>query len=403
MDQRSDMAEARYRWVILSVTVVTLAVVMGQIANGLSIYFIQMQTTEGWGRADIALINTLGFLGLGLGSILMGFAVERIGIRPIAFMGALCMGLTAAVASRATELWQFYLLFFLGGFLGGGAFAAPLMALVGSWFVTGAGLAIGIAAAGQAMGQGLVPFTGAFLVEALGWRNAMLVQGLATVAILLPLAAFLRDPPVPREQAALSDQTPSGLPNSLITGWMALAVVGCCTCMAVPLMHLVPLIQDRGFSAPSAGSVVFVMLTVAIVGRVVFGRLADLIGAIPSYLIASGWQTVLVLGFIFIERLDFFYAYAAIYGFGYAGVMTTLLVTTRNLTAPARRASSLGIVLAFAYLGHGIGGWQGGYFYDQTGGYGWTYANAAIAGALNLMIVSALWLTVRGRLRAATA
>ena len=83
--------------------------------------------------------------------------------------------------------------------------------------------------------------------------------------------------------------------------------------------------------------------------------------------------------------------------------MTTLLVTARNLTAPARRSSSLGVILAFAYLGHGIGGWQGGYFFDLTGGYGWTYANAVIAGVINLVIVGTLWITVNRRPTAASA
>ena len=50
------------------------------------------------------------------------------------------------------------------------------------------------------------------------------------------------------------------------------------------------------------------------------------------------------------------------------------------LAAPARRASSMGVVLAFGYMGHGLGGWQGGFFYDMTGDYTWTYANAVIAG-----------------------
>jgi len=235
------------------------------------------------------------------------------------------------------------------------------------------------------------------LIEALGWRNAMMAQGLITLVVLLPLGMFLRDSPTVTKSGALADETPSGLPNAVITAWISAAVVFCCTCMAVPLMHLLPLIQDRGFSPPEAGSVIFVMLTVAIVGRVAFGKLTDIIGAVPAYLTASAWQTLLVFGFVFLERLDSFFLYAAVYGFGYAGVMTTIIVTTRNLTAPARRASSLGVVMAFAYLGHGLGGWQGGYFFDLTGNYQWTYANAAIAGIINLAIVSALWLTINRR------
>jgi MFS family permease len=401
----SDTTKGRpeYRWVVLACSTLILAIVMGQLVNGLSVYFITLETTEGWSRADIALINSSGLIGLALGSLCMGFVADAYGIRRVAIVGIVATGLGTLAASRATELWHLYTLFFIAGALGGGAIAGPIMALVGSWFTRGAGLAIGIASGGQALGQGGMPFTGAFLIEAMGWRGAMAAQGILTLAVLLPLALLLRDPESRDGSAALSHETPSGLPNSLITGWISLAVIGCCTCMAVPLMHLVPLIQGKGFSAPEASSVLFWMLIIAIVGRISFGRLADMIGAIPTYMTASAWQTLLVLGFIFITRLDHFYLYAAIYGFGYAGVMTSIFVTVRNLTAPARRATSTGIVLAFAYIGHGLGGWQGGYFYDLTGQYTWSYANAAIAGVFNLILLAALWLTINRRPMAAAA
>lgn len=370
---------------------------MGQLINGLSVYFVPLEMSEGWSRGDIALINTSGLVGLALGSIVMGFATERFGIRPVALMGVVATGVAVLVASRAGELWQFYALFFLAGVFGGGALSAPLMALVGNWFSRGAGLAIGITAAGQALGQGGVPFSGAFLIDALGWRGAMAAQGIITLAVLLPLALFLRDAPGTGTRTSLSDETPSGLPNNVITAWISLAVIFCCICMAVPLMHLVPLIQGRGYEASEAGGVLFLMLMVAILGRVAFGKLADMIGAIPAWLVASGWQTLLVFGFTLFESLNSFYIYAALYGFGYAGVMTSLIVTARNLSAPSRRASTIGIVLAFAYIGHGIGGWQGGFFFDLTGGYQLTYANAAIAGGINLVVVSALWAVIHRR------
>ncbi len=394
----SGPSEPAYRWVILAASSVILAVVMGQLVNGLSAYFVPLETAYGWGRADIAFINTAGLIGLALGSIVLGRYATRIGARRIALLGVTAAGVAMLAASRANELWQFYALFFLAGAFGGGALSAPLMALVGNWFVLGAGFAIGVTAAGQALGQGGMPFTGTFLIEALGWRGALASQGAVTIAALVPLALLLRDPPRPAPgAAALADESPTGLPNSLVTAWLSLAVIFCCTCMSVPLIHLVPLIQGCGFAAPEAGAVLFAMLLVAIAGRVAFGRFADIVGAIPAYLIASGWQTALVFGFTLLGRLDSFLLYAAVYGFGYAGVMTALLVTARNLTAPARRASSMGVVLAFAYLGHGLGGWQGGFFFDLTGAYTWTYANAAFAGIANLIIIGSLWLTIRRR------
>ncbi len=386
-----------YRWVILLASASILALVLGQLVNGLSVYFVPLETSEGWSRADIALINSIGLLGLAVGSLVMGFAVERFGVRKVVLLGITVTGLATLAASRATSLWHFYSLFFFAGALGGGSISAPLMALVGCWFTRGAGLALGIAAAGQAVGQGGMPFTGALLIEALGWRGAMAAQGIGTIVILIPLALLLRDAPIAASDRRLADQTPSGLPNTMIVAWMSLAVVFCCTCMAVPLMHLVPLMQGRDIAATDAGSVLFVMLMIAIVGRVAFGRLADIIGALPAWFAASAWQTALVFGFVFLTRLDHFYIYAAIYGFGYAGVMTGLLVTIRSLTSPARRASSTGIVLAFAYVGHGLGGWQGGLSYDLTGNYSVTYANAALAGLVNLVIVGSLWMHLRGR------
>jgi MFS family permease len=383
-----------HRWVILAVSALILAVTMGQLVNGLSAFVVPLEVSEGWKRGDIAFINTSGLIGLALGSLVMGFAADKYGIRKIVVIGITATGVATLVASRATELWQLYVLFFIAGALGGGALSAPLMALVGNWFVRGAGLAIGIAAAGQALGQGGVPFTGTFLIDKLGWRDAMAVQGIVTLVALLPLSLLLRDAAGSSAKSALSNETSSGYSNTLITAWISAAVVFCCTCMAVPLMHLVPLIQGRGFEAPEAGGVLFTMLMVAILGRVAFGKIADVIGAIPTYLLASGWQTVLVFGFVFMGELKSFYIFAIIYGFGYAGVMTSIFVTARNHTAPARRASSTGVILAFAYLGHGLGGWQGGFFFDLTGGYSWTFGNAAIAGIINLLIVGSLWIAI---------
>ncbi len=386
------------RWVVLAAAVPILALVMGQLVNGLSVYFDPLETEFGWARGDIALINSLGLVGLAIGSILMGFAADRFGVRRIAFLGIVVTGVTSLAASLANDLWQLYALFFIAGVLGGGAISAPLMALVGSWFTRGAGLAIGIAAAAQALGQGGMPFSGAFLIETLGWRGSLATQGMLILVVGLPLTWFLRSPPATVSGLArLSHESPTGLPNTVVVAWISVAVIFCCTTMSVPLMHLVPLAQERGLTATDAGGVLFLMLVVAIAGRAAFGQIADMIGTLPTWILASGWQTLLVFGFTMMDGLRDFYIYAVIYGFGYAGVMTAILVTVRNLSAPARRASSMGVVLAFGYMGHALGGWQGGFFYDMTGAYTWTYANAVISGLINLAIVGALWWTVTRR------
>jgi MFS family permease len=392
----------RYRWVIVAAVAAMLALSMGLLVNGLSVFFLPLEQEYGWSRSAVALINAVGLIGLAMGGIVMGYAADRISIRMISLIGAVVLAVCVLAASQAETLWQFYVLFFIAGAVGGGSIFAPLMALVGNWFRTGAGLAIGIAAAGQAIGQGGVPFGAAFLIESYGWRGAFLGLGAICLVTLVPLALLTRDPPgrvvgAAAGTAASSSDNPTHLPNGVVLAWLSAAVLMCCTCMAVPLMHLVPLIQGQGISATDAGSVLFLMLIVAIGGRIFFGALADRIGAPTAWLIATAWMTLLVFGFTWISSLGGFYLFAVIYGFGYAGVMTGVLTTTRSLTPASRRASSTGIVLAFAWLGHGLGGYQGGLFYDLTGAYAVTYGNAALAGLLNLALVGGLLLTLPNR------
>lgn len=390
--------EPGYRWVIVGTAAAMLAIAMGQLVNGLSMFFLPLEATFGWARGSIAFINTAGLIGLALGGIVMGGIADRANIRSVCLFGSVVTGCCVLAAAWADARWQFYLLFFIAGAFGGGALFAPLIALVGKWFRSGAGLAIGIAAAGQAVGQGGVPFGTAFMIEALGWRGAFSALGIITLALLVPLALLTREPPRRSAGTAAGNAAaPVSLSTPAVVTWLSAAVLFCCACMAVPLMHLVPLIQGHSISPPEAGGVLLVMMIAAIVGRAAFGWLADMIGAIPAYMTASLWQTSLVFFFTLISDLSTLYVFAPLYGFGYAGVMTGVLVTVRALTPPARRAGSTGIILAFAWLGHGLGGYQGGLFYDLTGAYALSFANAAFAGMANLLIVGWLFVTIRRR------
>ena len=402
--RRDGGAAPRYRWVIVFTAAAMLAVAMGQLVNGLSVFFIPLEEEFLWARGSVAMINTVGLVGLALGGIVMGGVADRVGPRRICLCGAVVTGLCVLAAAWAGALWQFYLLFFVAGAFGAGALFAPLIALVGAWFPRGAGLAIGIAAAGQAVGQGGVPFGTAFIIEALGWRGAFMALGLGTLAVLVPLALLLCEPPQrPLRAAGAGLEAAAPLPTAVTVPWLSLAVLFCCTCMAVPLMHLVPLAQGCGIAAPDAGGVLFVMMAVAIVGRVAFGRFADWVGAMPAYMTASLWQTALVFFFTQAGDLETLRIFAPVYGFGYAGVMTGVLVTTHALIPASRRASATGVIIAFAWLGHGLGGYQGGLFFDLTGGYTVSFANAAAAGVVNLALVGSLFVMVLRRRPPVTA
>lgn len=396
--------EPAYRWVIVIASAIMMAGSLGLILNGVSVFLVPLEEEFGWGRGPVSFINFAGLAGIAIGGIVMSRVSESIGIRRSVMLGAITMGLSVLLASRADQLWQFYAIFFLGSFIGGGSLFAPMIANTSRWFKTGVGLAIGIVSGGQALGQGLVPYFGGMAISAIGWRDTFLWMGVLML-VLLPLLALLIRPPQaapagataanPGQAAADAPDIP--LSTNTVIVWMSIAVVLCCTTMSVPLIHLVPYAQSCGIPLSDAGGIILVMLIAGICGRIAFGKLADMIGAVRAYWVASAWQTALVVLFLQFQSLESLMIFAVIYGFGYGGVMTTILVTMQVLTPVARRASATGIVTMFAFFGHAIGGYQGGLFYDLMGNYGWAFANAGIAGIVNLIVVGALYFAITRR------
>lgn len=384
-----------YRWVVVIAAALILALAMGAIVNGMSAFVVPLELAHGWARADVSLINVAGIVGIAFGGVLMGPLADKIGTRPTVMIGSTILGLCYIGASFAEQLWQYYGLMFVAGFFGAAGIFAPIMALVGKWFPIGAGLAIGIASAGQAMGQGAVPFGSALLIKTVGVSWAFALTGGLMLVALLPLSLLLRPANLGQGNGQGAGTDKEYPPIRKVVPMLCLAIFLCCTCMSVPLMHLVPHIQGRGYSADQAGGVIFLMLMVGILGRVAFGKLADIIGAIPAYMTATAWMTVMIYGFILIDDLSLFYVYAPIYGFGYAGVMTGVLTTTAAYTPPARRGFAMGITGMFGWFGHANGGYMGGYLYDLTADYASAYAMAAGAGALNLVVMIILYQMIK--------
>lgn len=386
-----------YRWVIVFAAALILAVSMGATMNGISAYIIPLEEAYGWSRSEISMINVIGLIGLAGGGVVMGTLSDRFGTRRLVIFGSTVLGLCYLGASQATSLWQIYVLMAFSGLFGAAAVFAPVMAAVGNWFPIGAGFAIGVVSAGQALGQGGVPFVSSMLIKSYGVGTTFAITGVVMIAVLAPLAALLSKPPEAGQgaramQAARDAEYP---PERIVIPTLCVAIFLCCTCMSVPLVHLLPMVRDHGFSNEEAASVIFIMLMSGIAGRVAFGKLVDIIGAVPAYMTATAWMTVLILGFTQIHSLGAFKIYAVIYGFGYAGVMTGVLASTATLTHPSRRGLAMGKVNMFGALGHAHGGFLGGFLFDASGSYFPAFAVAATAGVLNLLLVGSVLLRPR--------
>jgi hypothetical protein len=244
--------EHPYGWTIVAVATTCLALGFGANIT-VSVFMKPFEDEFGWFRADISMAYSMLTVGAAAGGIVWGSLSDRIGAQRIGFLGAFAISIGLIALRWQSALWQLYLLYFLIGALGFACLFTPMVALSGLWFSKRKGLAIGIVTAGGAIGQGLVPYVARLAITEVGWRDAALYLGLGYFVVLVPLMFLLRPPPAAGQA---SDRPGSangnlwGLPHTTTIPWLGLAGPFCCICMAVPLVHLVPLGIDH---RPHAG------------------------------------------------------------------------------------------------------------------------------------------------------
>jgi MFS family permease len=173
----------------------------------------------------------------------------------------------------------------------------------------------------------------------------------------------------------------------------------CCVSMAVPLVHLVSLLTDRGEPIAVSGSLVFVVMLAASAGRIVIGMVCDRIGALGGYALAVALQSATVYWFVPLQSHLALYLLAVAFGFGFGGVMTALVLCVRAAVPPRIAGLAMAVVGLLAWGGMGVGGYQGGYCFDLTGSYATSFLFAVLAGLGNLVVIGALALHLRWHAR----
>jgi MFS family permease len=389
----------RYGWVMVTAAALIMGMGFGAQVT-VSVFITPLAAEFGWTRGDISFAYTLAATCAGLSGVLMGYLADRVSTRSLVLLGAAALGLAHVLLGQITERWQLYLLYGpLLGALAQGAFMAPLVTNVGLWFQRNKGLALGLAMAGQSLGAALVPLTARLLISEVGWRQAYHIMGLGAWCLLVPLAFFVRQPPLPAHGAAHGAATPGGtIGAARLTAILGAAIVCCCLCMSVAVVHVVPLAIDSGLSVTTAASILSVLMIFAIAGRVGVGKLADAIGGVRALLLASATETVLIFWFTQARSLPAFYVIAAIFAVGYGGVIPAYAVIVREYIPPGRVGRATGTVMLFGNIGMGLGGFLGGVLFDWSGSYLASFGAATAAGIANVAIVGTLLFHLRARM-----
>lgn len=376
------------QWVVIAAATFGLLVAFG-LTTTVSIFIKPFEAEFGWSRSDISYAYTLLSAGAALGGVVVGWTFDRIDPRIIVVFGSVVMAAGVLALSSGSSLEMIQLVYLAIGVAGFACLYTPLIAIVGLWFDRGRGFAMGIVTAGGAIGQGVTPVLLQPMINAYGWRATCVMLGLFLLTVLAPAMLLVTKPDRPATPVADAVAKSPTLPPAMSIAWLSLAALFCCASMAVPLVHLVPLLLDRGEPIAVSGSLVLVAMLAASLGRIVIGLICDRVGTLGGYALAVTLQSITVYWFVPLQSHAALYPLAAAFGLGFGGVMTALVLCVRACVRPRIAGLAMAIVGLFAWGGMGVGGYQGGYCYDITGSYSVSFLGAAIAGGANLLVIAA--------------
>jgi MFS family permease len=393
-----------YGWVIVAVSLLLL---VGSLSVQLSFGLFLKPLSEqfGWSRAAVSGAISLLMAVSGLIAMLMGRATDRYGPRAAMLPGVIIGALSCALLSRIDSLWQFYLLYGVGGGLLAGCTYTPSVTAVSRWFdAQRRTSAIGLVLLGPIIGQMILSPVIARVINASGWRTAWIVFAPIIVVCGLPALVLVgRKPPAHETVAAAAEgqvgtagqvRTPgrvrtakrmrgdepgtgpsrSGLSTreacKTFSFWILMlagAVIGMgFTSWAA---HVVPYATDRGVSSSAAALILTVGSAGGLAGSLLAGAFTARVGFKYALLGLTALNGVMLLLFIPAASVWAFYLLGAILGFAFNALNPVRVTVIPSLFGGKAMGSIVGLSVLSFCMGSVAGPFLAGYIFDSTGGY----------------------------------
>lgn len=393
-----------YGWLMVTVVFMLSGLAFG-ILGSISVFLKPLSSEFGWGRGQTSLGYSAIAFSSALFGVFWGYVADRYGTRWFGVVGSSVMALSLFLLSTQTNIVEFYAFYFLFGALGHALLTTPLFANVGYWFRQNPGLAMGVALSGSAVGQGLIPYLAGIAITEVGWQSAYLMLAAGYLVIALPISFLIRESPLRNQVriAGADDSFDFPVSKQEVLIWIGIAVLFCCNCMAVPIVHLVPLLTDSGHSLEFGTRVLLVLMIFGAMGRILGGKLADTIGPLETYILMSVGQTISVFWFPQFNQTVGLYLLAAFFGVTYSGVMASSIICVRMMVPANFAGRAIGITGLFGWAGMGLGGFAGGVLFDFNNNYLLSYAFASLMGSVNVAILVLFYLRLNSKNKARTA
>ena len=392
-------------------TSVVAACLVCQMGLGLGGYvfavFLHPVVTElGWSRTAFAGSGGPFLLAMSLASPLAGAATERFGARAV-FATAITVVAAALIGlSYMQSLAQFYVLGFVLGAATTGLGDIPVGAVVSRWVRDGRGLALGLVYIGSNIGGTIVPIVASAVADVSSWRTALRVLAALGWIVIFPVACGL----VPADHGTASESSDDAGDGRRLAEAMRTPSFWCLAGVLFLFYfyhlgvnaHLVAFLRDAGFTNAEAARRFGWAVAVGIAGKLVVGRLADVVPLRAVAVATFGLVTVASGVLLAVGRVPALLpAFLTLHGFAVAAENVVLPLVVVACFGPAHLGRIYGALMTMLLPGGVVGPIFAGWMYDTGRGYMVAFSAFACLNALGVALL-ALALTPRAR-RWATA
>jgi predicted MFS family arabinose efflux permease len=381
-----------YGWWVVAALCTVMFLSSGAAFYAMGVFVVPFQDEFGWSRGQISVALSLSALISGLFGPLAGALVGRVGARRLMGIGGVMLGVSLGLLGLTRSLAYFYVMFMIMAAWRSSTMIVPVGAVVANWFDRRRGLALGFTTAGIGLGGLVFAPLAALSIDAVGWQATFFIEGGIIVAVMAPLAIFvIRQHP--SEMGLLPDgaeevvdgRTGEGaagdgwsLGEALRTptffGVSAAFSLAFATLGAV-LIHVVPFLEDQGFSSAKAGLILGCVSGIGVIGKIASGYLADrvsprLVAAGVFLMQAVGLAVLLQSGGSVLGVIVF----AVVFGYSMGAVVALQPMMAVHCFGMASIATVLGAMVAVTSAFNALGPITAGFVYDATGAYSIIFA-----------------------------
>ena len=407
-----------YSWVIVTVTFLTA--LTSSAALGLPGALLQPLSREfGWDVEQISSALAIRFVLFGLMGPFAAILMERFGLRAVVVTALSLVAGGMALATVMTQFWHLILFWGIMLGIGSGMTALVFSAVVSNrWFDSHRGLVVGVLTASSATGQLIFLPVGAWLIEHVGWRLAVLPVFVACALVALLVWAFMRNRPnevglAPYGAAPGTPVAPLAPPMHVtfatpfqvlasVAGqrvfWILFGTFFICGLSTNGLIqtHFISLCGDAGMGAVPAASVLAMMGAFDLVGTIGSGWLSDRYDNRKLLLIYYGLRG---LSLFWLPYSEFtFYGlslFAMFYGLDWIATVPPTVRLVATTFGKERAGMVFGWVFAAHQLGAAVAAWGAGRVRTLL----LTYNPALSAAGAACLVAAALVMTIRRRPR----